>query len=227
VSHSKTTTLVKCMDEESNRLRDTMHERVVADVFIPAGGRPFTVNDSNYAQVGKSTKLVVEGANLFFTASARDKLSAEFKVPIIKDSSANKGGVCCSSMEVLASMLLTEEEIINNKADLNDSILEYIRHLARIEADSLMAKYPGRRDLHRISEEMSREIISRKDELYASYCKLSPDYVFDDLDRFMRPLLPKTLVQIGWHRARTNIPIDYARMMICAFRSSREIYNLT
>lgn len=222
-----TTKLVKCVDADSNHLRDTMHERVIADVFIPAGGRPFTVNDTNYSRVGTTTKLVVEGANLFLTAAARDKICAEYKVPIIKDSSANKGGVCCSSMEVLASMLLTEEEIILNKDSLDDSVLKYIRYLARIEADSLLEHYPARRDLHRISEEMSRKIIARKDELYTSYCKLSHEYVFEDLDRFMRPYLPHTLVHLGWHRARTNIPIDYARMMISAFRASREIYGLT
>ena len=211
---------------ETIRLRDTMHERVAADVFMPAGGRPFAVNESNYAKVGATTKLIVEGANIFITDTARDKLSHEFNIPIIKDSSANKGGSCCSSMELLADMLLTEEEFNSNKPALNESIVQYIRYIAKIEAEALVSHYPIRVDLHRVSEDMSNKIIVRKDELYNSYCKLPQEYVYTDIDRFMRPYLPQSIVKVGWHRLRTNVPIDYARLMISAFRASREIYNI-
>ena len=32
---------------EGARARNTMHNRVQSDVFIPAGGRPATVNEAN------------------------------------------------------------------------------------------------------------------------------------------------------------------------------------
>ena len=59
--------------------RNSMHNRVVSDAFVPAGGRPSTVNGSNWreflqADGSASTKLVVEGANLFFTGEARAAL---------------------------------------------------------------------------------------------------------------------------------------------------------
>ena len=63
--------------------RNTMHNRVVADAFVPAGGRPATMHEGNWqdfllvdeATGGPSTtpsaKVIVEGANLFPTAGAR------------------------------------------------------------------------------------------------------------------------------------------------------------
>jgi hypothetical protein len=43
------------------------------------------------------------------------QLHAEVGIPIVKDSSANKCGVICSSFEVLAGLCLTEEEFIKEK----------------------------------------------------------------------------------------------------------------
>jgi len=77
--------------------RNSMHNRLVADAFIPAGGRPNTIDKNNYRHFilpnGKpSAPLIVEGANLFLTAEARKALYEEAGVVIVKDSSANKGG---------------------------------------------------------------------------------------------------------------------------------------
>lgn len=52
--------------EEGIRMRNTMHNRVEADAFIPAGGRPNTIDGTNYRQFilpnGKpSARLIVEG----------------------------------------------------------------------------------------------------------------------------------------------------------------------
>lgn len=212
---------------ENIKARDTMQERVKADVFIPAGGRPFTVNESNYKKVAETTKLIVEGANLFISSGARDRISKEFGVPIIKDSSANKGGVCCSSLEVLSSMLLLEHEITLNKEKLDEEVIQYIRKLAKTEAEKLLSYYPLRRDLHRVSEEMSNAIIKRKDEVYDQFCRMEPDQTFKALDRLMKPVLPPTLVSLGWKRIRTHIPLDYARMMVSAFIASNEIYKVS
>jgi glutamate dehydrogenase len=99
--------------EEGIRMRNTMHNRVEADAFIPAGGRPNTIDSTNYRQFllpnGKpSARLIVEGANIFITPDARKRLFEEANVLIIKDSSANKCGVICSSFEIVSSMLLSQ-----------------------------------------------------------------------------------------------------------------------
>ena len=57
-------------------MRNTMHIRVKADVFVPAGGRPNTIHKGNWEffldSTGKPTSpLIVEGANIFTTPEAR------------------------------------------------------------------------------------------------------------------------------------------------------------
>ena len=100
--------------EEGVNKRNTMHNRVSADVFVPCGGRPNTIDKHNYKNFlldnGKpSSPLVVEAANIFITEEARQALHEEAGVVIVKDSSANKCGVITSSYEICAAMLLSEE----------------------------------------------------------------------------------------------------------------------
>lgn len=109
--------------EEGVKARNSMHNRVQADAFIPAGGRPNTINVHNYshflnADGTPSAPLIVEGANLFVTDEARQLLFDEAGVIIVKDSSANKAGVITSSYEICAAMLLSEEEFYENKSQI-------------------------------------------------------------------------------------------------------------
>ena len=103
---------------EGTQFRNSFHFRVQADLFVPCGGRPEAVNISNVTNLvdpeGRPHfKYVVEGANLFFTQQAR--LFLEKKgVVLFKDSSANKGGVTSSSLEVLAGLGLNDAEYIDN-----------------------------------------------------------------------------------------------------------------
>lgn len=121
------------------RARNTMHNRVVADAFIPAGGRPSTIHEGNWRQflqpsTGEpSARLVVEGANLFITPGAREKLFEECALPIVKDSSANKCGVICSSYEIASSMLLDEGEFLSHKESIVEDVLVRLRSLGQRE----------------------------------------------------------------------------------------------
>jgi len=97
--------------------RNAAHFRFKADLFVPCGGRPEAVNISNVAGLVDSEgkphfKYIVEGANLFFTQQARLYLEKR-KVVLFKDSSANKGGVTSSSLEVLAGLALSTEEYVD------------------------------------------------------------------------------------------------------------------
>ncbi|HTZ53273.1 MAG TPA: NAD-glutamate dehydrogenase domain-containing protein [Spirochaetia bacterium] len=92
--------------------RNTFHldPRVKADLFVPCGGRPKSINLSNWRALldpdGKPRfRWIVEGANLFITQEARLKLEDK-GVVLFKDSSTNKGGVISSSFEVLAGLAL-------------------------------------------------------------------------------------------------------------------------
>jgi len=93
--------------------RNSAHFRYQADIFVPCGGRPEAVSISNVAQLfdaeGKPHyKYIIEGANLFFTHQARMYLEKR-GVLVFKDSSANKGGVTSSSMEVLVGLSLSDQ----------------------------------------------------------------------------------------------------------------------
>lgn len=85
-----------------------------ADFFVPCGGRPEAVDISNVNMLLKEDgaprfKVVVEGANLFFTQEARLRLEKAGCI-VFKDASANKGGVTSSSLEVLAALAFSDEE---------------------------------------------------------------------------------------------------------------------
>lgn len=137
--------------EEGINLRNSMHNRVVADAFIPAGGRPSTIDAHNYKQFLKADRtptspLIVEAANIFITEEARQALYDEAGVVIVKDSSANKCGVITSSYEICAAMLLSEDEFFENKSAIVDEVLAKLRDAAKMEATLLFrefANYPG------------------------------------------------------------------------------------
>lgn len=113
-----------------------------ADVFVPCGGRPASVtlqNVHNFVKsdgvsgesmlAGKQEKLdrkdlkhriIVEGANLFLTQDARLALEKSGAV-IIKDATANKGGVTSSSLEVLTGLALSDEEHAKHMSAKNEN----------------------------------------------------------------------------------------------------------
>lgn len=58
------------------RNRFHFHPLSKADLFVPCGGRPFAVDEINVTDLFGDSKLpkwkiIVEGANLFFTQGAR------------------------------------------------------------------------------------------------------------------------------------------------------------
>lgn len=142
--------------------RNTVHQ-VKADLFIPAGGRPRTLNDINIKEfldeTGKPTaRGIIEGANLYLTPKARRALE-KLGVLIIKDSSANKTGVICSSFEVLCGLALTDETFIANKATLVKEILERLAVCASDEAQLLLRTHQETQEfLTDISHEISIRI---------------------------------------------------------------------
>lgn len=92
--------------------------------MIPCGGRPESINISNVSRLWNAEgvtnfKYIVEGANLFVTQNAR--LALEKKgIILYRDSSANKGGVTSSSLEVLVGMSLSDREFLDLMTSPND-----------------------------------------------------------------------------------------------------------
>ncbi len=115
-----------------------------ADVFIPCGGRPQTINIANYrsfAPEGKpSAKAIVEGANSFITPEARIALQ-KLGIVIVKDASANKCGVITSSYEILSGLLLDKSEFTKDHEELVKEIMDRLAVCSRREADWLYREF--------------------------------------------------------------------------------------
>jgi glutamate dehydrogenase (NAD(P)+) len=93
------------------------------DVWIPAA-RPDVVDESNVARL--RTRLVVQGANIPFTAGA-ERILHERGVLVVPDFIANAGGVICAAMELrgatetTALQAIREKVLRNTKTVLDDA----------------------------------------------------------------------------------------------------------
>ena len=227
---SKKGRIVGVDSPEGAPLRNTLHNRLVTDAFVPGGGRPATINETNWRDYltadGKpSSPIIVEGANLFLTPVARAEL---FKAGclIFKDSSANKCGVICSSYEIGASMLLDEKSFLAIKAEFVEQVLEKLRELARAEAELLMAE--GRRHpsvpLTELSTTLSKVINDAADAIRASMERWGP--ADRELARqIVREHLPAKLQETVGDRLWTGIPQAYLDWMVAKRLASGIVYR--
>lgn len=131
-------------NEMNHLYRSNVHQ-TKTDIFVPGGGRPRTLNETNYKsfldETGKPTaKAIVEGANLYLTPEARRELE-KLGVLILKDSSCNKGGVICSSFEVLASLCISAEEFLKEKQEFVKEVLVIIGKAAESETRLVLSTF--------------------------------------------------------------------------------------
>lgn len=214
---------------EMNHILRTHVHQVKADIFIPGGGRPRTLNENNYRdfldETGKPTsKAIVEGGNLYLTPAARRALE-KLGVIIIKDSSANKGGVICSSFEVLSGLTLTEEEFMKEKPAIVQDILTVIEDRSRDEARVLLASH-GQAFLTDVSDWISERINAYTDELMA-YLTLK-DLSNDPHDPLIRCLLNyclPTLRKKHQDRILKEVPDMHKKAIIACFLAQRLVYR--
>jgi len=225
--------MMNISSEEGLARRLTLPFRVKADAFVPAGGRPNTINGDNWRNFLDSTtgepssKLIVEGANIFTTPEARESLFKHAGVVIVKDSSANKCGVVTSSCEVAASMLLTKEEFMDIKKELVADVLIKLRLLARLEAELLFRaykNYPGA--LPHFSERISLAIGKVTDAIIAALATVQPeDPLFQELLPLIKENLPAKLAEVAWDRVPTHFPVQYQRNAIASTLASKIVYQ--
>ena len=222
--------LTRISDPDGARVRNDMHNRVISDVFVPAGGRPESINASNWSRFlspgGKpASKLIVEGANLFITQDARRKLF-EAGVVIIKDSSANKCGVICSSYEVIACLLITEQEFLNIKDTFVAEVLDRLRRVARLEARLLFETGSTRPTTphFELSILLSREINRVSTGLAARYPELErrhPELVTATVLGYLPPILARTAGERVWSR----LPVDYRAQLVSTSIAAGLVYS--
>jgi glutamate dehydrogenase len=210
--------------------RNSLHNRLITDAFIPAGGRPRTINEDNWQDFltgdgTASSRVVVEGANIFITAQARLRLS-EHGVMIIKDSSANKTGVICSSYEIIAGMILSEPEFLRIKDLFIEQVIAKLKSLTSLEAEMLFLEHRHRPgiSLPELSTRLSRSIIRATEAIARSINELH-NQDKDLTGDLVREYLPSVLFATAGDSVFTRVPADYLTRVIASSLSSRIVYR--
>ena len=217
-------------DPEGVHLRNTMHDRIESDAFIPCGGRPATMHGGNWKNFLKedgtpSSKVIVEGANLFLTPEARRELS-NVGALILKDSSANKCGVICSSFEIGACMLIDESEFMEIKETFVEQVLTRLRHLARAEAELLarLHQHHPHSPLPEMSIKISQIMSRVSDSLIANWDNMS-DQQQEELKRLVVEHLPPILLERVGDSLWTEMPDGYLQWMMAKSLAARIVYR--
>jgi len=216
-----------------------LHPKFAADLFVPCGGRPAAVNINNWTELldkkGKPRfKFIVEGANLFFTQEARLRLE-EKGVVIYKDASANKGGVTSSSMEVFASLALSDEQyqtlmcakggkISPFRKRFIKEIITLIKENATLEFEIIWQENETKKIPRSIlSDLISEKINQMTDSIYSSE-------LFSDESLFKKVIeccCPQILIQeIGFDNILKRIPDSYLKAIFASKLASQYVYQL-
>lgn len=215
-----------------------LNPQATALVFVPCGGRPESIDIDNVHRLLEEDgsprfKYIVEGANLFFTQDARQRLEKAGAI-IFKDASANKGGVTSSSLEVLAALAFTDEEFAQHM-QVQDGVVppfyaEYIKQVhAIIERNAAL-------EFECLWREASRTGIPRSvlsDDLSVAIVKLNEDLqrttLWDDAQLrsvVLAEAFPKLLIDtVGLPTLMERVPENYVRAMFGAYLASRFVYK--
>jgi glutamate dehydrogenase len=225
--------VIKADTNQNIRIRDELTARIHTDIFIPAGGRPYTVNGKNWnAYVDKngkaSMRVVVEGANIFFTAGARDNLQ-KAGVLMIKDSSANKTGVICSSFEIIACLTISSEEFKEIKPTYVKQVIDILRQKADAEAKLLMRyfqQYRGEKTLVDLSMDISKEINEVTDCLLDELGKRKAEVLAEPMfQNLIYRHCPPILVEKFKDRILKRLPEAHQIAILSAYIASFIVYR--
>ena len=209
--------------------RNNVHQ-VQADIFVPGGGRPRTLSELNVTSFlnksGEPTaRAIVEGANLYLTPEARRFLETLGTI-VLKDSSCNKGGVICSSFEVLAGLCMTEKEFLEEKEEYVKEVLQIIRQAALNEANLILETHRKTAAFFTdLSEKVSEKINLFKYQLLDHLMTI--DLSSDPKDPLQKCLLlycPPLLRKKYGDQIR-QIPEIHQKAMIAVFLASHLVYT--
>ncbi|KAG5482907.1 hypothetical protein LSCM1_06943 [Leishmania martiniquensis] len=245
--------------EDGSRLRDEFHflKYSDADVFVPCGGRPRSVTLENVGRFlkvpgadGESMmegmyanlppeqlkfKIIVEGANLFISQDARLALE-KCGVTLIKDASANKGGVTSSSLEVFAGLCLSDEEhakymCAKSATDAPAFYKKYVQEiLDRIEANAKLEFNAIWREWEKdttqpktlIADALSRKNVQMRANVLSSDIFQNRDLVRYVMDQYALKTL-KEVVPVDVMLER--VPKNYQHAICAMWLASRYVYH--
>ena len=219
----------KITGHKANHLYRTNVHQTQADIFIPAGGRPRTLHKDNinefFTTSGKPTsKAIVEGANLYLTDEARRELTKQ-GVWIIRDSSANKGGVICSSYEVLHNLVLDDKTFLNYKETIVEGIMNKIESTCYKEAKLLFKTlHQTNHSLPEISVIISKKINEFTDDIYKMLSTNSDEHQ-DIIEKTLRSYLTDYLFDEHWDRVNDRLPNSHKHAIVASYLASTIVYH--
>eukprot|EP00475_Leptophrys_vorax_P042699 TRINITY_DN80529_c0_g1_i1.p1 TRINITY_DN80529_c0_g1~~TRINITY_DN80529_c0_g1_i1.p1 ORF type:complete len:1051 (-),score=314.16 TRINITY_DN80529_c0_g1_i1:41-3064(-) len=210
-----------------------------ADLFVPCGGRPEAVNANNFEAMldergNPRFKVIVEGANLFFTQEARLELEKR-GVILYKDAAANKGGVTSSSLEVLSALSLTDQEFhewmqVHDEKEPPEFYRQYVKEVqdiieknARLEFSCIWSEHERTGTPRCI---ISDTLSGRINELNSALRKSS---LWDNVElrkRVISHACPRILVsKLGIDTLLKRVPESYLQAIFGAHLASTFIYK--
>ena len=195
-----------------------------ADIFIPCGGRPSTVNIDNWTSFangeGNGCRAIVEGANSFLTPAARIELQKS-GILDVKDASANKCGVITSSYEILSGLMLDEDEFRKEKDTLVPQVMEILAFNAKREAEWLFATRRATGEfLTDLTDRLSRSINAKNVEI-SEYLDTHPEVITDELLLDHLPAMFST----SYRDRLKRLPAEYRKAIASVELAGRIIYN--
>nr|WP_281379394.1 NAD-glutamate dehydrogenase domain-containing protein [Geomonas limicola] len=205
---------------------------VPTDLFIPAGGEPESIDDHNWQRFFRedgtpTTRAIVEGANGFISPEARSQLQRR-GVVIIRDLSANKCGVISSSYEIIANLLLSEEEFLAHKERYVGDVLEILELRARDEARLIFRRHReagGSLTYTEVSDAISRDINAHYARLFGFFQR-HPELVGEQL--FRRAILahlPRMLREEPYSGRIGRLPAKCLYAILAAQIASSLVYR--
>ena len=206
---------------------------VNTDLFIPAGGRPETIDITNanlyFDNKGKaSANVIVEGANSFITPDARVALQQK-GVVIIRDASANKCGVTSSSYEIIANLIFSDEEFLENKESYVSNVIDILNQMAEREANLIIKRHNesnGTLLYTEISDHISREINAHYDRIFA-YLQANPELLAKENYQHALLLHLPDLIRTteGFRNRVRNLPEKIKYAILASKLSSSMVYE--
>jgi glutamate dehydrogenase len=226
--------------------RNSFHlwDGIKADFFVPCGGRPKSIDIDNasmlFEEDGVTPRFdnIVEGANLFITDAARMYIQDK-GVTLFKDASTNKGGVTSSSLEVLAGLIMDDEQFREHMCVGTDGsvpefyeqyaqeICEIVESNAAKEFEYIWANaYGGPKQLRKRSTETT-------DSLSAAINNLNDTVGASDLyedaalrSKILASHIPKCMIEkVGMEQILDRVPENYLKAIFSMRIAAQFIYE--
>lgn len=219
--------------DDFNRIYNSLVFTVKADLFIPAGGRPETIDGQNWRSFldenGVPTSgVIIEGANSYLTPEARIQLEKS-GVVLMRDASANKCGVISSSYEIIANLLLSEHEFMEQKERYAGDVLLILEKRAADEARLILQRRIESGEVmpcSEISEIISQNINSLYTRLFEFFSARPALCLQAPFRKAVLSHLPRLLQETGAYRQRINrLPKKYLCAILAAEIGSSLVYS--